>query len=108
MTPAWVVAVSRQGWDISGTTLEIRVPTELLEYGLKPDDVQRHVLEWLVISLFKDEHISSGKAARLMGLTRVEFLALLRRRGVAYVDYSPKELNDELAAVQSLAVDPRP
>ena len=93
---------------MSDTTLEIRVPTELLEYGLKPDDVQRHVLEWLVISLFKDEHISSGKAARLMGLTRIEFLALLRRRGVAYVDYSPKELNDELAAVQLLAVEPRP
>jgi len=58
--------------------------------------------------LFKDERISSGKAARLLGLTRIEFLTLLRRRGVAYVDYSPSELSDELAAVQALPIEPQP
>lgn len=93
---------------MSETTVEVRVPTELLAYGPQPDDIQRRVLEWLVISLFKDEHISSGKAAQLLGLTRIEFLALLRRRGVAYVDYSPSELDDELAAVQALAIQPQP
>ncbi len=93
---------------MSETTFEVRVPTELLEYGLQPDDIQRHVLEWLALSLFKDNRISSGKAARLLGLTRIEFLALLRRRGVAYVDYSPAELGDELAAVQLLAIESQP
>ncbi|MEI2421615.1 UPF0175 family protein, partial [Arthrospira platensis SPKY2] len=63
-------------------------------------------LEWLVFSLFKDGHISSGKAARLLELTRVEFLALLRRRGVAYVDYSPTELAEEVAAVRALVIEP--
>lgn len=90
------------------TTVEVRVPTELLAYGLQPDDIQRRVLEWLVISLFKDEHISSGKAAQLLGLTRIEFLALLRRRDVVYVDYSLSELADELAAAQAFAIQPQP
>jgi predicted HTH domain antitoxin/predicted transcriptional regulator len=94
--------------EVRETTFEVRVPTELLAYGLQPDDIQNQVLEWLVLSLFKEERISSGKAARLLGLTRIEFLALLRRRGVAYVDYSPLELSDELAAVRSLAIEPRP
>jgi len=62
------------------------------------------VIEWLVLSLFKDERISSGKAAQLLGITRIEFLALLRRRGIAYVDYSPDEVAEELAAVKSLQV----
>lgn len=93
---------------MSETTIELRVPTELLAYGLQPDDIQHQVLEWLVLSLFKDERISSGKAARLLGLTRIEFLALLRRRGIAYVDYSPAELGDELAAVHALTIEPQP
>lgn len=85
-------------------TVEVRIPAELLEYGFQPDEIQRQVSEWLVFSLFKEGRISSGKAARLLGLTRIEFLALLRRRGVAYVDYTPAELADELAAVKALAV----
>ncbi|MBX2998648.1 MAG: UPF0175 family protein [Caldilineaceae bacterium] len=85
-------------------TFEVRIPAELLEYGFQPDDIQRQVSEWLVFSLFKDGRISSGKAARLLKLTRIEFLSLLQRRGVAYIDYTPTELADELAAVKSLPV----
>lgn len=84
--------------------VEVRIPEALLDYDFKPDDIQGHVIEWLVLSLFKDGHISSGKAARLLEMTRIEFLALLRRRGVAYVDYSPVELAEELAAVKALPV----
>lgn len=94
--------------DFRETAFEVRVPTELLRHGLQPDDIQHQFLEWLTLSLFKDERISSGKAARLLGLTRIEFLTLLRRRGVAYVDYSPSELSDELAAVQALPIEPQP
>ena len=60
--------------------------------------------EWLVFSLFKDERVSSGRAARLLGITRLEFLDLLRRRGIAYLDYSPDEIAEELEAVQRLPV----
>lgn len=84
---------------------EVRVPSELLEYGFRVDDIQSHMTEWLVFSLFKDGHISSGKAAKFLGLTRVEFLALLRQRGIAYVDYSETELAEELAAVRKLSID---
>jgi predicted HTH domain antitoxin len=90
------------------TTFEVHIPAELLGYGFQPDDVQNQVIEWLVLSLFKDGHISSGKAARLLSLTRIEFLALLRRRGIAYIDFSSTELAEELAAVKSLVVEARP
>ena len=65
---------------------------------------QLHLTEWLVFSLFKDERVSSGRAARLLGITRLEFLDLLRRRGIAYLDYSPDEIAEELEAVQRLPV----
>jgi predicted HTH domain antitoxin len=84
------------------TIVEVRVPTPLLQLGLNRDDVQRRVTEWLVLSLFTEDRISSGKAARLLNLSRIDFLALLRQRGIAYIDYSEDELAEEFAAVEKL------
>ncbi|MCP3959164.1 MAG: UPF0175 family protein [bacterium] len=85
-----------------GTTLEITVPNALLEMGLEPAEIQRRAVEWLVLSLFTRERISSGKAARLLGIHRSEFLALLRQYGIAFVDLSPDEVDDEAAAAGAL------
>ena len=84
--------------------VEVRIPSELLQFGFHPQNIQQHLVEWLVFSLFKDERVSSGKAAQLLGITRLEFLELLRRRGVAYLDYSPDEIQEELDAVNRLKV----
>jgi predicted HTH domain antitoxin len=62
----------------------------------------------LVLSLFTEGRISSGKAARLLNISRVEFLALLRARGIAYVNYTPDELYEEFAAVEALEVQVTP
>lgn len=89
------------------TTLQVQVPAELMGYGLGPEDIQRSISEWLVFSLFTDGRISSGKAASLLAMHRIEFLALLRRRGIAYVDMTNDELAEEFAATQALEVDPK-
>ncbi|NTU64190.1 MAG: UPF0175 family protein [Chloroflexi bacterium] len=90
------------------TTLQVRVPTSLLHLGFDQNEVQRRINEWLVLSLFTEGHISSGKAARLLNLSRIEFLALLRARGIAYINYAPDELADEFDAVNELDVKPAP
>lgn len=88
------------------TTLQLRIPASLLQYGLGQDEIQRRLVEWLVISLYTDSHITSGKAARLLNITRVDFLALLRSRGVAYINYSDAELNEEFEAAKALGGSP--
>lgn len=90
------------------TTFQVHVPSPLLQYGLDQNEVQRRVVEWLVLTLFTEGHISSGKAARLLNITRVEFLALLRSRGIAYINYTPDELDEEFVAADSLSVKPKP
>lgn len=74
----------------------------LLQFGLDQREIERRLTEWLVLSLFTDGHISSGKAARLLHMSRIEFLALLRTRGVACINYTPDEIAEELAAVDQL------
>ncbi len=83
---------------------KIRVDPELLKFGFNQDQVQRRVNEWLVLSLFTDGLISSGKAGKLLGITRIEFIKLLQRRGIAYINYNAQELDEEFEAVKSLEV----
>ena len=84
------------------TAFEVRVPASLLQFGLDQSEVQRRLVEWLVLSLFTEGHISSGKAARLLNITRIEFLALLRARGIAYINYTPAEMAEEVEAADKL------
>ncbi len=83
-------------------TFTIQIPTPLLRYGFNQDSIQQRIIEWLVFSLFTEGYISSGKAARLLNMSRIEFLALLRARGIAYLNYTPEELSEEFAAVEAL------
>ena len=57
-----------------------------------------------MLSLFVEDRVSSGKAARLLNISRVAFLDLLRVRGIAYVDYTADELAEEFEAVEMLDV----
>lgn len=83
------------------TTFEVHVPTPLLQFGFDQTEIQRRLTEWLVLSLFVEDRISSGKAARLLNISRVEFLRLLHRRGIAYINYSPAEIEEELTAAKT-------
>jgi len=85
------------------TTLNVRVPNSLLGLGLTQEEIQRRVSEWLVFSLFSEGKISSGKAGKLLGISRMEFIKLLQTRGIAFINFTEDELNEELAAVKKLA-----
>lgn len=91
---------------MADTAFEIQVPSALLQLGIDQADVQQRVTEWLVLSLFIDGHVSSGKAAQLLSMSRVAFLALLRKRGIAYVNYTADELADEFATVDTVSIKP--
>ncbi|MFO7540168.1 MAG: UPF0175 family protein [Chloroflexota bacterium] len=80
-------------------TFEVTVDHNLLEFGFDQAHIQRHINEWLVLSLFTEGHVSSGKAAKLLGITRVDFLALLRKRNIAYIDYTATELQEEFQRI---------
>lgn len=85
------------------TNLNVRVPSNLLNLGLTQEEIQRRISEWLVFSLFSEGKISSGKAGKLLGLTRLEFIELLRIRGIAFINYSEDELKEEFESVKKLS-----
>ncbi|MBI5838729.1 MAG: UPF0175 family protein [Chloroflexi bacterium] len=84
------------------TNLNVRVSSSLLNLGLSQEEIQRRISEWLVFSLFSEGKISSGKAGKLLGLSRLEFIELLKTRGIAFINYSEEELKEEFGAVKKL------
>ena len=86
------------------TTLNVRVPSDLLKLGLTQDEIQHRVAEWLVFSLFSEGKISSGKAGKLLGISRLEFIKLLQTRGIAFINFTENELNEELDNVKKIPI----
>lgn len=87
-----------------GKTVQITVPKPLLQFGFDQEELQSRVPEWIVLSLFTTERISSGRAARLLNISRLEFLALLRKYGIPFVNYTADELAEEFAAVAAMEI----
>lgn len=90
------------------TKLEIQLPHAFLQFGWDISQIQKRLEEFVVFSLFTEGHISSGKAANLLQIKRVEFLDLLKLRGIAYLNYTEEELEEELSSVHNLKLDSIP
>ena len=78
--------------------LMIELPMDaLVSPGASTESVTAEVRFMLALKLFEVGRLSSGKAAQLCGMGRVEFLLAAGRAGVTVVDMDTEELNAEFA-----------
>ena len=84
------------------STFSVQIPDDLLKLGISQDEIQNRISEWLILSLFSEGKISSGKAGTLLGISRPDFIQLLKTRGIAFINYSEGEIKEELEAVKKL------
>jgi predicted HTH domain antitoxin len=57
--------------------------------------------EGVVLGLFQEGEISSGKAAEILGLSKAQFLELLSQQNLPYLDADLTDLEREVAAAES-------
>jgi len=82
--------------------LEVPLPKELVSMlGFARAQTVQTIQEFLVIGLYQEGRISSGRAAELLGMSKREFIRLLARKGVPYFAYSSEELAEEFKAVEA-------
>lgn len=62
------------------------------------EEFEAQVRLMAALKMFELGKLSSGKAARLAGLSRAEFLEMCGRYRVSIFNYPPEELEAELAA----------
>lgn len=81
-------------------TVQVTLPQALLlDSGVAPKDAGAALLRAFVLSLYRQDRISSGKAARLLGVDRLTFIRMLGEENIPFLDYTPDELDAELAAM---------
>lgn len=79
-------------------TLTIELPVEGLPSPAEmPDNFSDEARFLLALKLFELGRISSGKAGKLCGMGRVEFLLAASRAGVPVVDLSQEDMSEEFA-----------
>lgn len=78
--------------------LTIPYPQELL-LSLKesPADFEAEARLLLAVKLYELGRVSTGMAARLAGMSRVEFMFALNRFGLSPIGLEPGELAEDLA-----------
>ncbi len=87
---------------MSALKVEVELPRDLLAaLNIPESDLGRRVREWVVLELFQEGEISSGKAAEILGCSKVRFLDLLDQRDLPYHDASPQDLRRELAVAKA-------
>lgn len=64
--------------------------------------VKEAARELMVLELYRQGELSSGKAAQLLGMKREEFIRHASERGIPYLQLSGEELRREIEDSQSL------
>ena len=84
---------------MSSVTIEIPEHVAALMKGLP---IEKIALEAIVLDLYRRAAISSGKAAQLLGMSRIEFIQSSGRLGIPSIHMTPEEFAAEVAAAKTL------
>lgn len=64
---------------------------------------ESELLQELVLLLFQREKLTLGKASRILGITQLEFQALLASRNL-YIHYDVEDLHEDVKNLQELGL----
>jgi predicted HTH domain antitoxin len=91
--------------------VETPVPEDIYKtlqaLGLFRETLAERSRRLLALRFYQDRTLSLGKAARLAGLSRWDFIEFLADNNVPVIDYSDEELATEFAAVDQLEAELR-
>ncbi len=63
---------------------------------LSKEEMEQHIRLMAALKMFELGKVSSGKAAELAGMSRVEFIETCGRYRVSVFNYTPEELEKEI------------
>ena len=64
--------------------IDLDLPAEILQQ-IPPADMARLCRTEVVLRLYSEKKLAAAEAAQLLGLTRIQFLDLLRERGTGFL-----------------------
>jgi predicted HTH domain antitoxin len=91
-------------------TFTVELPESVVQkLGQTTQEATRQLVELAFIELFRQGNVSSGWAARQLGIGKDDFIRLLgKQHGVPYIDLSEEELRQQLEAAMPSRNRPTP
>jgi len=84
-------------------TIEIKLPEEIISAIKNPFKKEEQVFkEVIVLELYREGIISSGKAAEALNMDRFEFIRYAGDRGIPYIRMTEEELEEELKVLEGI------
>ena len=80
--------------------MTIDVPSGMKNYIQTADSLRRDAL--LLYLPILDRTISHGKAAEILGISKLDLIDLYASMGLSYLDQTMDELDDDLAALREV------
>lgn len=89
---------------MASVTVKMKLPEELVSVlGATGKGISQRAKELLVIELFREEKLSSGKAASLLGMSKFAFIQRLAAAGVPFIDMSKEEFLKDVETASKTA-----
>lgn len=80
--------------------VEVKLPRSLFaNSGMTRQEASDALLRSYVLTLYRHDKISSGKAAQLLGVHKMSFIRMLSEEGIPYLDFTKDELDQDVEAL---------
>lgn len=85
------------------TDVKIQVPESIVKYTLVNDSqaqLRRNAM--MIFPFIQDETISYGKAAELLGISKLDLISIYSKMGISYLDESEDDLSNDIYTIQKI------
>jgi hypothetical protein len=79
----------------------VKLDEEVIELlGDSPEQIERNVLEMIILELYRRHEISGGRAAELLNLDLLTFIRWSGSHGIPYFDMTPEQWEHEVRSIK--------
>jgi predicted HTH domain antitoxin len=79
--------------------MKLQIELDIAEELVDRHRLEEHLRKEAILNLFAEREIPAGRAARELGLGKVEFMELLKKRGIPYVVYTADDWEADRKAI---------
>ncbi|MBO4760022.1 MAG: UPF0175 family protein [Spirochaetaceae bacterium] len=84
-------------------SVSIKIPDSMVEYAdvqNESEELMRNAM--ILFPYIQNETISHGKAAQILGIHKMDLIALYSSLGIPYLDQTKEELESDVAVLRNL------
>lgn len=84
-------------------SVSITIPDTMVEYATAQNENEELMRNAMILFPYiQNETISHGKAAQILGIHKLDLIALYSTLGIPYLDQTKEELESDLAVLRNL------